>query len=540
MNSKSGILLLVDDDEMNRDMLARRLKRKQYEVKVAAGGRQALELLEQQPFDAVLLDIEMPEMSGLEVLKTLRRTYPPSQLPIIMITARSRSEDITEALELGANDYVTKPIDFAVALARIRTQLALKDAEDALRETHERTRLIIDTALDAVVTMDTRGQITGWNREAEAIIGWPREEAIGRILSDTIIATTSREALLRGLQGFQATGQSAMLNRRTEITALRRDGCEFPAELAVSAARIRGEWTFSVFIRDITERKAAEEVLRRSHDELERRVLERTKELALAKNEAEAANRAKSEFLANVSHELRTPLNGILGMTELTLDTDLTAEQRDYLETSRSSALSLVKVINDILDFSKIEARKLDLDVSDFSVRGCLHDVLKTVTPQVLEKGLETSYDVNPDVPAMVAGDPGRLRQILLNLMGNAIKFTEWGKVTVTVVKETQSAAEIVLHFRVSDTGIGIPLQKQRVIFEAFTQADGSSTRKYSGTGLGLTISRQLVDLMNGRIWVESEPGHGSIFHFTVCFGCPMGQLGRPIQSAPYPATSRR
>jgi len=275
MNSKSGSLLVVDDDEMNRDMLARRLERRQYEVKVAAGGRQALELLEKQPFDAVLLDIEMPEMSGIEVLKTLRRTYQPSQLPIIMITARSRSEDIAGALELGANDYVTKPIDFAVALARIRTQLARKEAEDALRETHERTRLIIDTALDAVVTMDTRGQITDWNREAEAIIGWPRGEAIGRILSDTIIATRSREALSRGLQDFLATGQAGMLNRRTEITALRRDGREFPAELAVSPAKIRGEWTFSAFIRDITERKAAEEVLRRSHDELERRVLER-------------------------------------------------------------------------------------------------------------------------------------------------------------------------------------------------------------------------------------------------------------------------
>src|SRR5262245_4047345 len=283
-----------------------------------------------------------------------------------------------------------------------------------------------------------------------------------------------------------------------EWTHRRLDGEVFPATVLLSRITLAGKAFLQATVRDITEQKRAE---------VERRQ---------AKEAAEAASRAKSNFLAAMSHEIRTPMNGIMGMTELALESNLTGQQREYLELVKKSADALLAVINEILDFSKIEAGKLELDHTPFSLREGIGDMLTVLAVRAHQKGLELACHIAPDVPDALIGDPGRLRQVLVNLVGNAIKFTEQGEVVVDVAAVGRHEGAVALRFAVRDTGTGIPADKLPSLFQPFVQLDGSLTRKYEGTGLGLAISSRLVEAMGGRITVETEPGQGSTFAFTV------------------------
>jgi PAS domain S-box-containing protein len=525
-----------------------------FEIDSAYQGHDGLAMMiqavtEGRPYALAFVDVRMPPgWDGVQTISHLWKAYP--DLQVVICTAYSDYSWTDIVRDLGHSDSLVilkKPFDnieviqLAHALTKkwtvsgeaqakrqdlekrvqertaelAKTNQALEAeiqdrarAQEALCESEERFRTAFEEAPHGMCLTALDGRFLQVNAALCQMLGYSRQElqeGAWRKLTHPDDMERSRQAVKQLVQDLAS---SVGLEKRY----LHKNGKAIWVQLKISAVK-NADGTLGHFIthvEDITDRKRAE------------------MEMLRAMEAAREASRAKSEFLANMSHEIRTPLNGVIGMTELVLDTDLTSEQREDLLMAKASADALLTIINDILDFSKIEAGKLDLDLREFNLRYCLDETMKMFGARADQKGLELACDIRPGLPEILVGDPTRVRQVITNLVGNAIKFTEKGEVLLRVESEAQQGDWGCVRFSVVDTGIGIPVDKQRVIFKAFAQADGSTTRRYGGTGLGLSISSRLVEMMGGRIWVESEVGKGSAFHFTVNFRVPAGASVRP------------
>ncbi len=404
----------------------------------------------------------------------------------VLETVRRRKDGTAIHVSLlGSPIVVDGRVQSVYAIYRDIT--ARKTAEEAVQKEAAKLSALVAGMEEGLLLVDAQDRIVEVNDYFLKLMGRRREELVGRSVRDIYSGMTVKE-IEEILIRFKSDSGSQTVVRQSLMANL-----EVVMRLQPIYRNGQYEGVFFNLV-DVTE-------------------------LVVARQEALAANRAKSEFLANMSHEIRTPLNGIFGMLELAQETSLNQEQRDYLDSIQISAQSLLNILNDILDFSKIEAKKIELESVEFDLRDCVENSIISTAPLAHKKGLELITQIDVGQAERVVGDPGRLRQIILNLINNAIKFTERGEVSVDVRKESQSGQEITLHVTVADTGIGIPEAKQKMIFDAFAQVDSSTSRRFGGTGLGLTISSQLVDLMKGKIWVKSEVGQGSQFHFTVKLG---------------------
>jgi PAS domain S-box-containing protein len=438
--------------------------------------------------------------------------YPKEECPVFAAFTDGKSSHIDNEF-LWRKDGTGLPVEYGArpvfkdgsligSVVSFTDVTERRRAEERLRDTERFFRSVLESAPDAMMVVDQNGAIQIANAQCERLFGYTREELAGQLV-EMLVPENVRAGHPALRDGYFHAPTARPMGARRELAGLRKDRSLFPIEIGLSPLPARGSAPaqVAVSIRDITVRKQQE------------------REIIEAREKAEEATAAKSMFLANMSHEIRTPMNAIIGMTHLALRTDLTPKQTDYLTKVRTAAGALLGIINDILDFSKIEAGKLDIENAEFRFEDVLQNLSTVVGQKAEDKKLEFLVAAHPDIPPNLVGDPLRLGQILINLVNNAVKFTEHGEVIVTAGVEERTSDRIMLAFAVKDTGMGMTPEQSSRLFQAFSQADTSTTRKFGGTGLGLSISKRLVEMMGGRIWVESEPGVGSTFRFTASFG---------------------
>ena len=517
-------ILHVDDDSNDLDLTMLHIRKLAPEFKVIGveSASEALEVLKHEEFDCVLSDYQMPDMNGLEFLQAFRQQH--EHLPFIFFTGQGNEDIAAQAFRSGADDYCLRGIgkaDYERLINSIKRNVEAKEqakrrkyADEQAKREYAKLSAMIYSMDEGVIFISSDNSIIECNDYFCKMVGQTREVLLSESVEDLDLGN-AKEVILNGIREFK---KRPGLEGTSVQTPFKDD------EVILRIQPIYRDKNYDGVVLNfnvVTELAQARRQLEEANTELEdinQRLLqavERANQLAI---EASAANVAKSRFLANMSHEIRTPLNGIIGMTELALDTELSDEQKEYLSMVKGSADTLLALINDILDYSKIEAGKLTLDPIRFRLENVVVDSVRLLEFKAKQQGLKMDCTLEEGIPDFVIGDPGRLRQVLINLLGNAVKFTQEGEVTVNVFKVSQNSNELTLQFEVKDTGIGISQEKQDIIFEAFSQADSSTTRKFGGTGLGLAISSQIVELMEGKIWVESKVNKGSVFKFTAVF----------------------
>lgn len=485
-------ILLVDDVKENLTSLQRQLRKEDRSIMKASSGPEALEIMKKNNISMVILDIKMPKMDGWEVAEKMKSDDRLKDIPILFITAEYLSDDsVKKGFDLGAVDYITRPVEHYLLQSKVNVFLKLHEQKLELEKKEQSYIDLFNQAKDSIFIHDTDGKILNINKSAFELTGYSCEELMEMSIMDLEpewVSSFKDNWLSETIDRGHACFESEMLNKNGTIVDI---------EISTNLMNSIQSNAIHAVVRDITSRKRSE------------------KALISAKELAEEANKIKSEFLANMNHEIRTPMNGIVGILGLLADTKLDEEQREYLTLMQESTESLLRLVNDLFRFSKLESGDIDIQHVGMNLPRVINSCYETLIPQAEKKNLRLTWDVDRNIPDYLVGDPEIIRQMILNLAGNAIKFTEKGSIALTVGLESLKGKKVFLHFRIEDTGIGIPEDKMSFIFRDFTQADGSSTRKYGGTGIGLSICSQLVKLLDGDLWAESVRGKGSTFHFT-------------------------